>query len=392
MSYLPSNVIAFPQSSLHKPRQADRPTRCAALIDAFAHQRRAEGDVFWLKENAELLNILQCTGQTLPEGALAPHDALYDRIADRLSFFPQYYRFFLSLCLDLEDLGMGGDTGAELVQRAAEQGLAEAELSDLQRAEARRLMLRRGVDPIADSDGLTDRLIAFASRSATFAVPNKKAAYELTHICFYLSEYGSRNPRFPLGVQKSLNFAGTLAYLDRNADLLAEVCVALRHCGLTPAPTWEDWLAQETDGFALEGAGQQAAGSGGSHWNGGHFMGQDGYHDYLVSNWALALADGDPFGHDVPDGMVRFTPPQRESGPLLAMSRLLMADDRRSADWEVMRSPIAEALHDGAPEDLDHLARAEEACADFPAFFESFARANPRPGAAQVTGPRAVPV
>ena len=67
-----------------------------------------------------------------------------------MGFFPQYYRFLLGLCLDLEDLGIGGQKGSKLVQWVADQGLARAELSDLQRAEARRLCLRRGIDPVAE--------------------------------------------------------------------------------------------------------------------------------------------------------------------------------------------------------------------------------------------------
>jgi hypothetical protein len=186
--------------------------RQAAMLECFATQRRLEGDVFWLKQNAEALNILESTGAVLPDRALEVHRGFYGEIEHRMEFFPQYYRFFLGLCLDLQDLGNGGDNGARLVQLVARDGLAKAELSDLQRAEARRLCLRCGVDPVVKDTGLNDRLRRFARRAETFTMPNKKAAYELTHIVFYLSEYGCRDPEVGQAFIGSLHFAGTLAF------------------------------------------------------------------------------------------------------------------------------------------------------------------------------------
>ena len=159
-------------------RQNTTNARLAALVDRFACQRRPQNDVFWLKENAELLNIYQSCDFALGEQALSPFQSFYDGIEKRLSFFPQYYRFLTSMCLDLEDLGLRGDRGTQAVEWVTTKGLAEAELSDLQRAEARRLCLRRGFDPLAHDSGLDDRLRDFAERSETFTIPNKKASYE----------------------------------------------------------------------------------------------------------------------------------------------------------------------------------------------------------------------
>lgn len=65
-----------------------QPARCrAALIDCVAGARRFGDDVYWLKENAELLNILQVTGAALPAGALRAYAGFYDQIADQLRFF-----------------------------------------------------------------------------------------------------------------------------------------------------------------------------------------------------------------------------------------------------------------------------------------------------------------
>jgi len=353
-----SNVVhlTFPS------RASTRADALAALVDGFARHRRIGDDVFWLKENAELLNILECTGAAPDQAALLAHREFHDTIVQRLSFFPQYYRFLLSICLDLEDMGLAGGKGEALVNWVADQGLAEAELSDLQRAEARRLMLRRGRDPMAGDAGLDERLHGFISRSATWTMPNKKAAYELTHIVFYLSEYGRRDPNLTKEAKKSLIFAGTLSYLDQNADLLAEICVALRYAGCNPPAIWEDWLQGVTDGYAVM-----------EEERGGV---QDDYHEYLVLNWSRAVAGGRAFDRTMPVGRIGFHRPLLRSAPLREMSETLFRlGDARNADWAAMRGAVTAEMAEDA---LDVLAEAEGACADaggdFAEFFAGFAR------------------
>ena len=110
----------------------------------------------------------------------------------------------------------------------------------MQRAEAVRL-LKRGLGRAQQDDpALVDLLHGFIDQSATFSIPNKKAAYELTHIIFYLSEYGRKDPGISTDAVRSLEFAGLLALLDHNTDLLAEICTALRFAGQTPPLGWED--------------------------------------------------------------------------------------------------------------------------------------------------------
>ncbi|WP_050930035.1 DUF6902 family protein [Aestuariivita boseongensis] len=332
--------------------------RLAGLVHCFAEERRFGEDVFWLKENAELLSILDCTGLTPDDSALAPMEGFYAQVLDRMAFFPQYYRFLLSITLDLEDLGLPGNHGEALVNWAADQGLAQAELSDLQRAEARRLMQRRGRDPMAADKGLDDRLRAFINRPETFALPNKKAAYELTHIVFYLSEYGRRDPGLDAPALRALSYAGTLAYLDQNLDLVAEICVALRYAGQEPPVLWEDWVAREATGFRMtEGPRAQVG---------------DNYHEYFVCNWLLA-ARGDECFQSAPNFCrAQFT---RDSwpGPLRALSETLFGlGPLRQADWSVMRHQMFEVL-DTRGQDI--LMEAEANCVDFDHFFSVFARA-----------------
>lgn len=345
-----------------RPRNPGANARQTTLIETFSWHRRNGDDVFWLKENAELLNILECTGAKLGEASLEPMHQFYNELEQRLGFFPQYYRFLLSICLDLEDLGLSGAKGESLAAWVAHQGLADAELSDLQRAEACRLLGRRGVDPYPEDKSLETRLHAFIDRSETFAMPNKKAAYELTHILFYLSEYGRRDPKVSRAAVISLEYAGLLAYLEQNADLLAEVCVAMRYAGATPSPVWEDWLDRETRAFSVESG--FASGS------------QDNYHDYFVCNWAMSVAGRPAFSRTYEPGASSYFRPQPWPGPLRNISECMFRlGDTRSDDWHAMRPHVEAELSDIGH---DILAEAEASTDRFDDFFAGFARTGLR--------------
>lgn len=349
-----SNVITL---NVPSQRQGAR-TRRSALIASFAQHRRFGDDVFWLKENAELLNILECSGLALEEEALVPHRGFYDQVESRMGFFPQYYRFLLSLCLDLEDLGMEGNKGEILAAWVNAQGLAEAELSDLQRAEARRLLARRGIEALEWDQSLTERLHRFINRSETFSMPNKKAAYELTHIVFYLSEYGRKDPALDRVAITSLEYAGILAYLDQNADLLAEICVALRFAGTEPSQIWENWLERETHLFQVS--------------SGDHVSPADDYHDYFVCNWLMAASGRDSFVKPAEWGKMAFTRATTFAAPLREMSEAMFRmEEQRSDDWQIMRPHLENALSETGH---DILVEAQMSSDKFESFFAGFAR------------------
>lgn len=339
-------------------RQNSPDARRSALLNCFAHARRPRGDVFWLKENAEILNILESTGANLRDDALSVYGPFYDDMETQMGFFPQYYRLLLSICLDLEDLGMDGATGETLTQWVAREGLPDGELSDLQRAEARRLCLRRGIDPAAHDAGLEDRLRGFARRSDIFAMPNRKAAYELTHIIFYLSEYGRADPRLDADTLDSLAFVGTLAFLGLDADLLAEICVALRFAGQKPPEIWEDWLLTQAGRFTLSANATAAL--------------ADDYHPYLMVNWFMSVAGRGGFGQQVPAGRVVFRHPGEMAGPLRELSQCVYEmGAARSADWGAMRATVTDRLSEEA---YRVLSAAEAAIDRFDNFFAGFAR------------------
>jgi hypothetical protein len=343
-----NNIVAFP----FKTAQAvARPQDVATqLLSGFGAHRRPLDDVFWLKENAEILGILAATDTDLSDAALEVYAPFYDQIEERLQFFPQYYRFLLSICLDLEDLGMPGDKGAK-------SGAAEAELSDLQRAEARRLLNRRGAAKSPAQGALGARLNAFMGRSHTFAMPNKKAAYELTHIVFYLSEYGRKPLALSPEALTSLEYAGVLAYLDQNTDLLAEICAALRFAGQTPSVIWEEAVA--TAHHDIIPVPEP--------------VGQDAYHAYLVTGWAQKIAGHAAFTAPVPEGAVYFTAGAPQGSVLRPLSACLYdLGAERSADWGQMRGHVLSYL---SPKGHEVLVHAEGSTKVFDAFFEGFARA-----------------
>ena len=335
--------------------------RNAALMHSFAQHRRFGDDVFWLKENAELLNILECCSADVREAALAAYENFYANVEKRLQFFPQYYRFLLSICLDLEDLGMPGDKAESLVNWVSDQGFAQSELSDLQRFEARRLMVRRGRDPLPDDTGLEARVRGFISRSAAFSMPNKKAAYELTHAVFYLSEYGRKDPCLDKEARSSLEFTGLLAFLEQNADLLAEVCIAMQYAGFDVPDTWQVWLTRHTHRFQVDnGAAVNVQ--------------RDDYHEFLVCNWWMAQSGQQPFAKSLSFEPMSFTSASGSSGPLRELSECMYKlDDQRSGDWDAMRPVVLDHLSDDAQLVVSF---AESSCERFSDFFAGFARAD----------------
>lgn len=343
---------------------AFRPTtpsgRQAAHLAAFANHRRNRDDVYWLKEVAECLGILVATGADLAPQALEPLRDWYDALEAHCRFYPQYYRFHLSIALDLEALGLDGEVAGKIAAFVADCDLAGHELSDLQRAEAARLLARRGIT-LPDAAETEARLRAFAGRARHFAVPNKKAAYELTHIVYYLSEYGRRDPGLGRETERSLLHVGLLAYLEQNADLLAEVAIALHYMNAPVPVAWSDWLALAWGGCtALPGDAPA-----------------DGYHEYVVLGWAAATLQGVPvFDRPIPEGPVNFYTTLEGAAPLRDMSRELAGlGAERSGDWQRMRPHLMARLSDGARAVVE-VAEASTPC--FDSFFEGFARAEGR--------------
>ncbi len=343
--------IVFLRDRVQGDTIADTPD---ILLDSFCNSRRQESDVFWLKENAELLNILECAGD-IDNNCVGIFSGFYDDLERRVLFFRQYYRFYLSISMDLEDLGYSGFKSEKLAQWVLKENIVESELSDLQRAEASRLLKRRNVERI--DVGLNDRLRSFVNCSDQFAIPNTKIAYELTHIVFYLSEYGRKDPQLPDAALVSLQHVGTLACLDQNMDLLAEVCIALRYAGSAPPSLWEDRLAESMRCYRfIPGA-----------FDGRH----DDYHMYFVGAWWAMLAGKGGFEPTIPGGamMIRGA---RTPGVMRTLSQVMFSNENFARlPWSAARPRIMASL----PQDEGELLlNTEKGSPDFERFFEAFAR------------------
>jgi hypothetical protein len=281
-------------------------------------------------------------------------------VQQTLTDFPQYYRFILSICLDLEELGLPATQGRQLCEQVARAGLDEAELSDLQRAEARRLLRRRGVGPAVDHGELGERLRRFIGRTRTFTLPNRKAAYELTHIVYYLSDYGRSDPALAPEALISLEYTGLLAFLDQDMDFLAEVCAALRFAGARPSPVWEAAIA------TAHGEHQICADHGASL--------QDDFHEWLVTGWAAQIAGRAALRQPVPEGGLRFHRNRISGGALRPLATCLRdMGGSRCADWGRMRPHVLSYL---GPDTHAVLVEAERSSLLFDDFFEGFARAR----------------
>ena len=350
-----SNVIP-----LMVPYGHSQNSRIEAMIKCFATQRRFGDDVFWLKENAELLNILCSSGLAVDPDHLAPYRDFYESIEKRMLFFPQYYRFLLSITQDLEALGMAQGKAVPLAKWVDEQSLVSAELSDLQRAEAGRLLQRGGIQIASNKDGLTERLHRFINHSKTFAVPNKKAAYELTHIIFYLSEYGYQDPGIGSDAFISLEFSGLLALLDQNVDLLSEICIAMRFAGCMPPQEWEAWIAEELADYQISECANGAV--------------QDDYHSYFMGSWLAALRKKPVFEGRILARAMSFQASQKSVSPLRGLSEsIFKMDAHRSAEWTKMRGKVTVDLSSDAYSVLE---LAEKSSPRFEEFFAGFARSN----------------
>ena len=245
-------------------------------------------------------------------------------------------------------------------QGAGRKGAGDERKVGERRAEARRLLSRRGQGAAVGAGALGARLRRFIARCETFALPNRKAAYELTHIVYYLSDYGRRDPGLSPDALISLEYTGLLAFLDQDMDLLAEVCAAQRFAGARPSPLWEAAVRRAHETHVLSDEGSAPL--------------EDDLHQWLVTGWATEVAGTGAFVQEVPSGPLRVFHDCSPGGalrPLAVCLRDLGA--RRSKDWDRMRPHVLSYL---CPETHAVLVEAERSSPRFGDFFEGFARAG----------------
>lgn len=328
-----------------------------SLLELFAHRRRGRNDAYWMKENAEILQILAATQNSIAEGALETYVPFADGIAEELRFFPQYYRMLLSMALDLDALGMPDIPIEHLADAVRTMRLIEGELSDMLRAEAL-LLLRRSGDETAVDPGLDERLHRFARNSSYFCLPNRRAAYDLTHIVFHASDYGRKSMACDADLRKSLIHVGMVAWLEDNPDLLAEVAISLRLLNQPVPALWDKAVSLGAARVEFDAGDDQATLD-------------DGYHQYLVLNWAEAAAGRASFSHTVPAHARLVLQPKRDPVALTELSLLLIdSGSQRISDWPKMKWRIWSSLSADAKARIAAL----EGMPEFEGFFEGFSR------------------
>lgn len=347
-----SNIVSLRRCDLNRVRPG-----VSALVDMLSVRRRQRHDPFWLKENAELLQILAAT--SVEDVDLTPFEPLSANIMAELRFFPQYYRLYLSMALDLAALGMPGLPVDEMAAFILRENLSDVELSDTHRGEACLLLERAGAAQSPD-EALRNRLIRFASNTRGFSLPNRRAAYDLTHIVFHATDYGRRRFELPEAVRRSLMHVGMVAWLEENMDLLAETVIALSLCSAEVPPDWSKAV--------LRGAVSASFLPG---HEGARF--DDDYHQYLVTNWAaLAMGQGG-FNGAIPQN-ARLIRCSGSRGSALRELSMVLFDmgDQRLGDWSRMRWRVLGRLSADGRDRIEAL----QALPEFEAFFEGFARAT----------------
>lgn len=328
-----------------------------ALVDLLAVRRRHRHDPFWLKENAELAQILAATG--CEDADLSPLRPFISTLMSELRFFPQYYRLYLSLAVDLAALGLPDVPLAPMADFVLAERLIDVELSDTHRGEARLLVQRAGSDPGADP-AMDERLALFARNARGFCLPNRRAAYDLTHVVFHAADYGRRPIGRDADRRLSLIHAGMIAWLEDNLDLLAEVVIAL---SLSDEQVPDLWRRAVLRGAS---AAEFSPGHDGARFD-------DDYHQYLVANWAASVLGGAAFGQAIPRSARLIHQPKAASPALRELSLALLDLGRdRCGDWARMRWRIWGKLSEPSRARIKGL----ETMPEFEGFFEGFARAD----------------
>jgi len=112
-------------------------------VEAFAAKRNPTLSFPFFKENGELLCITSNLGCLADPRALDAYQEFYDNASVLMDCYPQYYRFFLGIVLDLESLGLQGNVGATLCETTSQNSLLFYDTSDLRRMEALSLISSR---------------------------------------------------------------------------------------------------------------------------------------------------------------------------------------------------------------------------------------------------------
>ena len=248
--------------------------------------------------------------------ALRHYESFYKRALNICVLYPQYYRFVLRMVIDLEDLGMNGTTSDDICALVIDDGLVDFETSDTRRLESLYLLRQRRNDVLINDrrSALLENVDRFINLPKLFGKLNKPLCYDLTHLVFFLTEYGKKPWTLSNSIDACLMNVGVLALLDNDIDLLSEVCICLRFLGKQAPQSFLQVIDTELSKVEISYFNEITSVLNSS---------TDEYHPYLVANWLLALEQKPCFTIKFSGRKPVFTIPQNGASALSAIASIM---------------------------------------------------------------------
>lgn len=251
-------------------------------VEAFAVKRNPSLSFPFLKENGELISVAVNAGFLIEPRALDLYMDFYRNAEALTRAYPQYYRFTLGMILDLERGGIGGEEGKLIAEYVTEEDLVMFDTSDVRRLESLTMLKQVGALSSKHQRLYSDiirRVDDFIQNPGWYTKFNKPLFYDLTHIVFFLTDFGKKPLPLKCDITPCLMHMGLLALLDNDADLLSEVGMCLSYINQDIPAYWDEYLTRYTDTIQISFNGTVASALNPS---------VDEYHLYLVSNAYLA--------------------------------------------------------------------------------------------------------
>lgn len=270
-------------------------------VEAFALKRNSGLSFPFLKENGELLSIAANSGLLVEPRAIELYQSFYDQAYKVYKTYPQFSRFILGIVTDLEALGQGGDVAFQIAKDMLASGVLDFETADSRRLDSISLFTRLDItSPViqAHESRIWQNVRRFTQFPNHFTRLNKPLFYELTHMVFFLTDYGRRAWPIDTDIALCLRYAGTLAFLDDDFDLLSEICISLRFIDETPPDLWEDEIEKFLSSINITYDTNLKSSLNAQ---------VDEYHPYLVSNWLLAVKGLPVFQQPLKGGTPNFS-------------------------------------------------------------------------------------
>lgn len=284
------------------------------IFEAFALKRNARLNFPFLKENGELLSIAANSNLLVEPNSIALYNSFYDRAYNLYKIYPQFARFILAIVTDLEALGQKGEVATLIAKDMVSVDILDFETADSRRLDTLALFTRLNITSpeIAEHERRVHQSVSgFTKNPDHFTYLNKPLFYELTHMVFFMTDYGRRPWPVETDIELCLKYAGVLAYLDDDYDLLAEICIAMRFISVKPPVFWEDAvqsllssirITYDTD---LKSALNKQV---------------DEYHPYLMANWLRAIKGLAVFEEPIGIGTPNFSIPDGGKSDLARIS------------------------------------------------------------------------